>query len=119
MKKTSLFLLLLLSSFSLMSFSFTNNKTKEVITINSLKKYVGDYIYEEAGITIKIYTKENNTKLFLFVSGQPEYELVKTGKHKFSFKVSDEYKVEFKNPENGIFKELVATQTNGNIYSYS
>ncbi len=113
MKKTISILLLLITSLSLMNFSCTTNKTKKAVTFNHLKQYVGDYVYEEAGITIKIYTKENNTKLFLFISGQPEYELIATGKHKFSFKVTDEYKVEFKNPENGVFKELVVTQPNG------
>ncbi len=102
--------------FSSMVFSCTNGskqKTTDVTAINSLKPYVGQYVLEAAGMIIEIYTKENNTKLFLFVDGQPEYELVATGEHKFSFKISDEYNIEFKNLENGVFKELVATQPDG------
>lgn len=102
-------------SLSLVSFSHTTSKpiNLNLNTVNNLKQYVGDYVLESAGMTIKIYTKKNDTQLFLFVSGQPEYELVATGEHKFSFKVSDEYKIEFKNLENGVFNELVATQPDG------
>ena len=103
-------------SFSSMAFSCSNYNKQETtnkITQDTLKQYVGKYVLEEAGMIIKIYTKENDTKLFLFVDGQPEYELVATGEHKFYFKVSDEYKIEFKNLENGVFKELVATQPDG------
>ena len=59
MKKASSILLLLLMSFSLMSFSCTNsNKSKalDINTQNTLKQYVGDYMYEGAGIILKIYT---------------------------------------------------------------
>lgn len=102
-------------SLTLMSFNGTISNTKVIKddTVSDLKQYVGQYMLTEGGMTIEIYTKENDTKLFLFVDGQPEYELVATGGHKFSFKVSDEYKIEFKNPENGVFKELVATQPDG------
>ena len=103
-------------SFSLMSFSSTTHKPK-VIAVNesTLKPYVGEYVYEAVGVTINIYTKEeeNGTKLYLFVAGQPEYELIATGEHKFSFKISNEYTIEFKNPKNGVFKELFATQPDG------
>lgn len=78
---------------------------------STLKQYVGDY--EIQGNTIKIYTKEKGTKLYLSVAGQPEYELVPTAEHKFSFKISGEYKVEFKKAANSIFNELIATQPDG------
>lgn len=103
-------------SFSSMTFSCTSNNKQETtdnIIQDTLKQYVGEYILEETGMIIEIYTKANDTKLFLFVDGQPEYELVTTGEHKFSFEVSDEYKIEFKKLENGVFKELVATQPDG------
>lgn len=116
MKKANTILVLLVMSFSSMAFSCTNNSKQKTIdnnTQDTLKQYTGEYVLEETGMIIDIYTKVNDTKLFLFVDGQPEYELVATGEHKFSFKVSDEYKIEFKNHENGFFKELVATQPDG------
>lgn len=82
-----------------------------ISTNSTLKQYIGEY--EMEGVIIDIYTKENDTKLFLFIFGQPEYELNLTGEHKFSFKVSEDYKVAFKNPENGVFKELIITQPDG------
>lgn len=84
---------------------------RKYVNATILKQYVGEY--EIRGSKIKIYTKENGTKLYLFVSGQPEYELTPTAKHKFSFITSEAYKVEFKNPGNGVFKELIATQPEG------
>ncbi|MCK8481511.1 serine hydrolase domain-containing protein [Psychroserpens algicola] len=116
MIKANTILILLMMSFSSMAFSYTNSSEQETAdknTRDSLKQYVGEYVLEETGMIIDIYTKVNDTKLFLFVDGQPEYELVATGEHKFSFEVSDDYKIEFKNPENGVFNELVATQPEG------
>ena len=79
---------------------------------STLKQYVGEYNLQKT--TIKVYTEENNTKLFLFISeDQPSYELVPTAKHEFTFKISNEYKIEFKNLENGFFKELIAIQPDG------
>lgn len=77
----------------------------------TLKKYVGEY--EIQGTTIKMYTKENGTKLYFFVEGQPEYELVPTGEHEFHLKRSLEFKITFKNPKDGVFKALIVTQPDG------
>ncbi len=84
---------------------------RKFVNATILKQYVGAYQMEE--ITIKVYAKENGTKLYLFVAGQPEYELTPTAKHKFSFVASAAYKVAFKKAENGIFKELIVTQPEG------
>ena len=81
------------------------------IDFRVLKQYVGEY--ELQGTTIKVYTEENGTKLYVFVADQQPYELVPTGEHQFTFKISNEYKIEFKNPENGFFKELIAIQPDG------
>ena len=75
---------------------------------STLKKYVGEY--EIKRTTIKIYTEENSTKLYLYVQGQPPHELVPTGKHEFSFKVLAGFTLKFQNLENGVFKEYVGTQ---------
>jgi CubicO group peptidase (beta-lactamase class C family) len=65
--------------------------TKE-IKPEELKKYVGDY--ELSGIVAKVFIKGEKT-LFLFVPGQPEYELLYLGSNKFSIKTMSGYKVEF------------------------
>lgn len=77
-------------------------------TVNSLKQYVGDYIYDAEGIIIKIYTKEKekDTKLYFTAFGEGEIELIKSAEDTFSFKLEEDIKVEFTNSENGVFNEL-------------
>jgi CubicO group peptidase (beta-lactamase class C family) len=58
----------------------------------ALDIYVGEY--ELGPQTVKVYTKNNNT-LFLLVPGQPEYEMIPTDQHKFTFKTLDGFKIEF------------------------
>ena len=75
-----------------------------------LEKYVGTF--ELSGMNIKVYTKQSNT-LYLFVQGQPEYELLATDKHKFSFKTLEGFKVEFIESEGGAIDEMTLFQPNG------
>lgn len=75
-----------------------------------LEKYVGTF--ELSGMNIKVYTKNSNT-LYLFVQGQPEYELLATDKHKFSFKTLEGFKVEFVESEGGAIDEMTLFQPNG------
>ncbi|MBQ4804689.1 beta-lactamase family protein [Aquimarina sp. MMG015] len=115
MKKVNTIILLLMLSFSLVSFSCTNiNKPKDipVTTVSNLKQYVGDYMYEEMGIIINIYTKEkeNDTKLYFNSLFEGESELIASGEHKFAFRVEEEIKVEFKKVENGVFNEFTLIQ---------
>lgn len=86
---------------------------RDVNVDSTLKQYVGEYVYEAAGITVKIYTKENDTSLYISIPGQPERELISTGEHKFSIKTLEGFKTEFKNAENGVFNELILIQPNG------
>ncbi|MCK0125906.1 serine hydrolase [Gelidibacter sp. F2691] len=79
------------------------------VKASDLEQYVGDYSL--MGATIKIYIK-NDSVLYLFVPGQPEYELMPTEKHKFTFKAADGFKVEFLESEDGI-KEMNLIQPNG------
>lgn len=83
------------------------------LNANTLKQYVGEYGVGET--TLRVYTKENDTSLYLFISNdQPELELSATGEHKFSFELSGiEFRVEFENPENNVFKELIFIQPDG------
>jgi CubicO group peptidase (beta-lactamase class C family) len=76
----------------------------------TLHSYVGEY--DLSGTILKTYIKEKNT-LYLFVKGQPEYELLPTDKHKFSFKVLDGFKVEFIENEEGKIGEIKVIQPNG------
>lgn len=76
----------------------------------TLQSYVGKY--DLSGTILKTYIKEKNS-LYLFVKGQPEYELLPTDKHKFSFKVLDGFKVEFIENEEGKIGEIKVIQPNG------
>ncbi|MDT0557383.1 serine hydrolase [Ichthyenterobacterium sp. W332] len=79
------------------------------IDVKTLNSYTGEY--ELSGTTIKVYVKNENT-LYLFVPGQPEYELIPTKKHLFSFKTLEGFKVEFVE-EDGAIVAAKAIQPNG------
>lgn len=87
------------------------DRTPNTIDVDTktLESYVGSY--EIAGTEIKVYTKKD--VLYLFVAGQPEYALMATSKHKFTFKAMEGYKVEFIESEDGSIIELKAIQPNG------
>lgn len=78
------------------------------IKLSTLKQYVGEYKMQER--TVKIYTKENDRNLYFFLTGFPEFKFIPTGEHHFSSKILEGFTIEFKNQENGIFKELIITQ---------
>jgi CubicO group peptidase (beta-lactamase class C family) len=75
-----------------------------------LAKYVGEY--ELSGMIAKVYIKNEN-KLFLFVPGQPEYELLATDKHKFSIKNLEGFKIEFVEEADKTIKSVFFIQPNG------
>jgi len=58
-----------------------------------LQKYLGDYELSST-VTVKVYLK-NETTLYVFVPGQPEYETVPIGNHEFNLKVLKGYSVKF------------------------
>lgn len=89
---------------------FTRSPKPAEISKDSLQKYVGEY--ELAGITAKIYIKSDKT-LFLFVPGQPEYELVPTDKNKFAIKSLAGYNVQFNTNEKNEVMEVLFIQPNG------
>ena len=76
----------------------------------TLQSYVGEY--DLSGTILKTYIKEKNS-LYLFIKGQPEYELLPKDKHKFSFKVLDGFKVEFIENKEGEIGEIKVIQPNG------
>lgn len=81
------------------------------VTASTLKQYVGTY--EISGTTVKVYTKGNDNTLYLFIFGQPEFELIAAGEHQFSIAIMEGFRIEFKNAENGVFKELMLIQPDG------
>jgi len=80
------------------------------IDLSVLESYVGDY--ELAGQDLKIYVKNEST-LYLFIAGQPEYEMISTGSHTFSFKALEGFKLEFLESEDGSVNEVNVIQPNG------
>jgi len=88
--------------------------TPNIIELDTatIEKYVGEY--EFSGTAIKFYIKDK-TKLYLFVKGQPEYELLPTSKHKFSFKTLEGFKVEFIESVDKSIKEVMMMQPNGSF----
>jgi CubicO group peptidase (beta-lactamase class C family) len=89
---------------------------KQINTIevrsNELQKYVGEY--ELSGMTVKVYIKNDNT-LFVFVPGQPEYELLPTEKNKFAFKALSGYFLQFTVTDGDKVTDLTFIQPNGDF----
>ena len=86
------------------------NVIKEV-TGGELIKYIGTFSL--AGADIKTYIKDN--VLFVLVPGQPEYELLPIGNHKFDFKTITGYSVLFEKHTTGEIISLTFIQPNGNF----
>ncbi|WP_245895699.1 DUF3471 domain-containing protein [Flavobacterium album] len=83
---------------------------KEVAVADEIvNQYTGDY--EISGMTIKVYVKSG--KLYLFVPGQPDYELKATSTTMYVIATLDGFKVEFIPGDNGKIKELTLHQPNG------
>lgn len=80
------------------------------VDLATLEKYTGEY--DLSGTEIKVYIKNENT-LYLFVAGQPEYEVIPTDKHIFTFKTLDGFKVEFKESDDESINQLILRQPNG------
>ena len=88
---------------------FDRQPIKAEVPKETLETYTGEY--ELAGTTAKVYLKNDST-LYLFVPGQPEYELYPTGLKKFSIKILDGYSVEFVE-EAGKITAILFIQPNG------
>jgi CubicO group peptidase (beta-lactamase class C family) len=88
---------------------FTRLPASKEIKPEELKKYVGEYALGTQ--VAKVFIKAEQT-LFLFVPGQPEYELVYLGSDKFSIKSLNGYKVEFEQI-GGVVNGCAFVQPNG------
>lgn len=80
-----------------------------------LQRYVGEY--DLVGMIAKVYLKEDK-KPYLFVPGQPEYTMVPTGKHRFSIKNLDGYKLEFIENETEKITAVNFIQPNGTFKAF-
>ncbi|WP_111683580.1 serine hydrolase [Winogradskyella tangerina] len=79
------------------------------VDAKTLEQYVGKY--DLYGTEVKVYLKDENV-LYVFVPGQPEYEMVPTAEHKFNIKVLEGFKVEFIETE-GKIDQVKFIQPNG------
>lgn len=79
------------------------------VDAKTLEQYVGSY--DLMGTEVKAYIKDENV-LYVFVPGQPEYELIPTALHKFNFKVLEGYKIEFLETD-GTIDQIKFIQPNG------
>ncbi len=80
------------------------------ISAEDLDQLVGTF--ELVGMVVKTYTKDTNV-LYLFVTGQPEYELIAIEKDKFAFKSLDGFKVGFNRVDNDTVESITLYQPNG------
>lgn len=88
---------------------FKRTPKENELSVDDLKKYEGAYLL--MGVQeVKIYIKEE--KLYAFVPGQPEYELVNIGEHEFNLKVLEGFKVKFEE-EDGQIIAVSFVQPNG------
>ncbi len=79
---------------------------------NTLGRYVGEY--EFSGIIAKVYLKgADHDGLYLFVQGQPEYELYAIAANTFAIKNLEGYKLSFKEDENQGISSVLMIQPNG------
>jgi CubicO group peptidase (beta-lactamase class C family) len=85
-------------------------KPKEIkVETDILKKYEGNY--EIAGMSLKVSVKDS--KLYILVPGQPEYELAAISNNMYVLTSLDGYKAEFVSAEDGRVKEVILHQPNG------
>lgn len=89
--------------------AFIRTSKPKQLSEDDLKIYLGEYQLAPEAVA-RVYTK--NQKLYLFIKGQPEYELVSVGERKFEIKSLKGYSLEFEDSAeavkfiqpNGIFK---------------
>jgi len=91
---------------------FTKEIEAKKVTATELQKYVGEY--ELAGITAKVYIKDNKT-LFVLVPGQPDYELVPLGSDKFAIKILSGFSLQFGPAGAAKITEATFIQPNGSF----
>jgi CubicO group peptidase (beta-lactamase class C family) len=89
---------------------FTRTPKTASISAAQLQQYVGDYAFTEAMVA-KVYIK--GAKLYLFVPGQPEYELAYIGGNSFTIKSLAGFTTRFDTDATGKIISLTSIQPNG------
>ncbi|NIM98145.1 MAG: serine hydrolase [candidate division Zixibacteria bacterium] len=89
---------------------FTKMPEKAMMEKSFLEKFTGEYVIGEEKSTV--FLKGEKT-LYLFVPGQPEYELVPYKGTTFNFKTLSGFSIEFIMDESGKVTEAKITQPNG------
>ena len=88
---------------------FTRNLGIDIVA-DILSNYTGEYDF--GGELAKVYIKGEKT-LFLFVTGQPEYELVAIKQHEFKIRTLEGFTIKFEVDASGKAAEMVSVQPNG------
>jgi hypothetical protein len=91
---------------------FKKTPKPKALTADELKGYTGEY--QLPGAVANVYLKGENT-LYIEVPGQPPYELVPLGNHKFQFKALQGYSVQFDKKEGEQASALTFLQPQGNF----
>ena len=91
---------------------FKKTPKAKPLTKEELNDYTGEY--ELAGSIFTVYIKDEKT-LILEVKGQPPYELVPVGNHKFTVKTLEGYQVQFDKKEGEKASAANLMQPNGNF----
>lgn len=94
---------------SLKPIEFTRKEKEVAVSGESLQKYTGEY--ESGGMTAKVYIKDNT--LYVFVPGQPDYELASNGNDKFTIKNLTGYSLQFEKDSGGNISSVSFVQPNG------
>lgn len=90
---------------------FTRKPKEKEMSKEELTAYTGEYELRP-GTNAKFYVK-GETTLYAFIEGQPEYELMATGKDKFELKILNGYSVQFERDELGKITAVIFVQPNG------
>jgi CubicO group peptidase (beta-lactamase class C family) len=90
---------------------FKRAVTEITVKKEQLQKYAGEY--DLSGTEVKFYLK--NDKLYAFLEGQPEYELIPTKKDAFSIKILEGYDIIFTVNDKDQVTEAMFAQPNGNF----
>jgi CubicO group peptidase (beta-lactamase class C family) len=89
--------------------NFIKTAKEKQISKSETEQYAGSF--ELAGTEVKFYLKGND--LFMFVPGQPEYELAATDKDKFSVKSLAGFSVQFLRDSKEMINAVNLIQPNG------
>ncbi|MFL5742423.1 MAG: serine hydrolase [Flavisolibacter sp.] len=88
---------------------FKKTEKEQPIAKGEAEQYTGTFI---VGTTeAKLYTRSDT--LYLFVPGQPEYELVPTGKDSFALKAASGFSLQFLRDASGAINAVNFVQPNG------